>query len=66
MFSKEFIIFLITYIISTIIRGIAGISFIPFMDNFDLVLFLKDIGIWTVTYIIVRIAVNKFIKMRRA
>lgn len=66
MFSKEFIIFLITYLISSVIRGVTGVSFIPFRDQFDLRLFLTDIGIWTVTYIIVRILVVKFMNREKA
>ena len=63
--NKEIKTVLITYIVATIIRGITGISFNPFFDKFNLILFLKDIGIWTVSYIPVRLFIMNFPKSNR-
>lgn len=60
--NKGFIIFLITYFISALIRGFTGISFNPFYDKFDLVLFIKDLIIWTLSYIGVSLIISKLTK----
>lgn len=60
--KKGFLIFLITYFIASLIRGLTGISFNPFLDNFDLVLFIKDLVIWTLSYLGVSLIVTKIIK----
>ena len=63
--GKEIIIFLITYFISTVIRGFiiayTGFSFINiFHDKFQLIPFILDVMIWTTIYIGVRFFMNKF------
>ena len=63
--GKEIIIFLITYFISTVIRGFiiayTGFSFINiFHDKFQLIPFILDVMIWTTIYIGVRFLMNKF------
>lgn len=46
MKGKEIIKIPITYIIATFIRALTGVSFNPFVDKFDFILFVKDFGIW--------------------
>ena len=63
--GKEIIIFLITYFISTVIRGfiIAYTGFYSiniFHDKFQLIPFIFDVMIWTTIYIGVRFLMNKF------
>ena len=63
--GKEIIIFLITYFISTVIRGFiiayTGFYFINiFHDKFQLIPFILDVMIWTTIYIGVRFLMNKF------
>ena len=65
--KKEIIIFLFTYLITSIIRGFiiayTGFSFINlFHDAFELIPFIADIIIWTVIYIGVRLLINKLDK----
>lgn len=62
MKNKEFAIFLIAYIVSTLIRGIAGFSFNLFHDNFDLRLFVTDVFIWAISYFGARFLIIKFNK----
>ncbi len=60
--KKGFVIILITYFIASLIRGLTGISFNPFYDNFDLVLFLKDLIIWTLSYVGVSLIISQIAK----
>lgn len=60
--KKEIIIFIISYIISILYRAFTGISYNPIFDKFNLLLFIKDIMIWTVIYIGVKLLINKFTK----
>lgn len=63
--NKEFVIFLITYIVSVLIRlfvrVFVGISFNLF-NNFDLILFITDIVIWVISYFVARLIVTKSTK----
>ncbi len=64
--KKEITIFLITYIIASSIRGFTtfytGFSFNIFQDKFDLIPFIIDLMIWTLSYIGVRLIITKFTK----
>lgn len=60
--NKEIAIFLITYIIATLIRGFAGFSFNIFHDKFDLIRFIIDIMIWALSYLGVRLFITKLTK----
>lgn len=64
--KKEIIIFLITFFIASLIRGMAlfytGFSFNLLQDKFDLVSFIIDLMIWTLSYIGVRLIITKFTK----
>lgn len=65
--KKEIITLLLTYFITSVIRGIiiayTGFSFINiFHDNFEFIPFIIDLTIWTTVYIGVRLLVNKFSK----
>lgn len=66
--KKEIIIFLITYIMASLIRGLiasyTGFSFNFFQDRFEAIPFLIDSTIWILTYIIVRLIVSKLIKKK--
>ncbi|NLY44441.1 MAG: hypothetical protein GX053_00370 [Tissierella sp.] len=62
--KKQFIIILITYLVASLIRGFTGVLFNPFFDKFDLMLFIKDIMIWTLSYIIVSLIVSKLTKQK--
>lgn len=64
MKGKEIIKFLITYVVATLIRAITGVSFNPFFDKFDFILFIKDFGIWAITYIVVSLIVNKLSRQK--
>lgn len=64
MKNKGFIVFLATYLLATLVRGITGVSFNPFFDKFDLVLFLKDIIIWIFSYIISSFIISKLTKQK--
>lgn len=59
MKGREIVKFLITYVIATIVSAFTGVSFNPFIDKFDFILFIKDFGIWVISYIIVSLIVNK-------
>lgn len=65
--KKEIIIFLLTYLITSLIRGVimayTGFSFINiFHDNFEFIPFVIDLILWTTIYIGVRLFINKFTK----
>lgn len=65
--KKEIIILLLTYFITSVIRGIiiayTEFSFINiFYDNFEFIPFIIDLALWTTVYIGVRLLVNKFSK----
>ncbi|HZK33147.1 MAG TPA: hypothetical protein VFC60_01485 [Tissierellaceae bacterium] len=65
--KKEIIILLLTYFITSVIRGFimayTGFSFINiFYDNFEFIPFIIDLTIWTTVCIGVRLLVNKFSK----
>ena len=65
--KKEIIILLLTYFITSVIRGIiiayTGFSFINiFYDKFEFIPFIIDLALWTAVYIGVRLFVNKFSK----
>lgn len=62
--KKEIIIFFLTYLITSVIRGIiiayTGFTFINiFHDNFEFIPFIIDLILWTTVYIGVRLLVNK-------
>ena len=64
--KKEIIIFLIAYVIATLLRGFIGFytGFYSnvFQDEFELIPFVIDITIWTLTYVGVRLIVTEFTK----
>lgn len=65
--KKEIIIFLLTYLITSLILGVimayTGFSFINiFYDNFEFISFVIDLILWTTIYIGVRLFINKFPK----
>lgn len=66
--KKEIIIFLITFIIANLIRGLAiayiGFSFNIWQDKFNLIPFLIDLMIWILSYIGVRLIITKFAKQK--
>lgn len=62
----NFIIILATYLIASVIRGLTGVFFNPFFDKFDLILFIKDILIWTLSYVTVSLVVSKFTKQKNS
>lgn len=66
MDKKDWIRILITYIIATLIRALTGVSYTLFYDKFDMVLFLKDFSIWTVSYILVSLSMAIVFKDKRA
>lgn len=61
--KKEVIIFLLTYVIVTLIRGFilsfTDISLSIWSGNFNLITFLADITTWLLTYYFVRKIVSK-------
>ena len=65
--KKEIVIFILTYLITSIIRGLiisyTGFSFINiFYDKFEFIPFIVDLGLWTSVYIGLRFSLNKFTK----
>ena len=60
MKKNTFLVFLFTYIVATLVRALTGVDFNPFIDKFDLILFLKDISIWTVSYLAISLLMSKF------
>lgn len=65
--KKEIIIILVTYVVTSVIRGFiiayTGFSFINiFHDKFEFIPFIIDLALWTAVYIGVRLFVNKFSK----
>lgn len=66
MNKRDWIKILITYILATIIRALTGVSYTLFYDKFDLVLFLKDFSIWTLSYILVSLSMAIVFKDKRA
>nr|WP_300005875.1 hypothetical protein [Tissierella sp.] len=62
MNKKDWIRILITYILATLIRALAGVNYNLFHDKFDLILFLKDFSIWTVSYILVSLVMSSVSK----
>ena len=59
VYNNEVKILLITYIVATLIRAITGIHYNLFFDKFNLVLFIKDIAVWTLSYVAVRVVITK-------
>lgn len=64
---KEIVIFILTYLITSIVRGFiiayTGFSFINiFYDKFEFIPFIADLGLWTGIYLGVRFFLNKFTK----
>lgn len=62
--KKEIIIVFLTYLITSVIRGIiiayTGFSFINiFHDKFEFIPFIIDLILWTTVYIGVRLLINK-------
>ncbi|QSX08222.1 hypothetical protein J0B03_10555 [Alkalibacter rhizosphaerae] len=59
--KKEIVIFIVAYIVATIIRGLiflyTGFSFNIFQDRFGLIPFLGDVMIWALSYIGVRLVI---------
>lgn len=64
--KKEIIIFLITYIIVSLIRGLilfsTGLSFNIFQDKFEFIPFIIDLTIWILSYMGVRWIITRFTK----
>ncbi len=61
--KKEIKILLLTYFITSVIRGFiiayTGFSFINiFYDDFEFIPFIIDLALWTTVYIGVRLLVN--------
>ena len=64
---KEILIFLLTYLITSIVRGFiisyTGFSFINiFYDKFEFIPFIVDLALWTSIYIGVRLLFNYLLK----
>lgn len=61
--KKEVIIFLVTYVIVTLLRGFVlaftGISLSIWSGDFNLIIFLADITSWVLTYYFVRRVIVK-------
>lgn len=64
--KKEIVIFLIAYIVASIIRGsilfYTGFSFNIIQDKFELMPFLGDLLIWVLSYIGVRLLITRLTK----
>lgn len=64
MKRREWIKILITYIVATLVRALTGVSYTLFYDKFDLILFIKDLSIWTLSYIVVSLIMSKVSKSK--
>jgi hypothetical protein len=64
MVKKQLVIISIAYFLATLIRGLIGVSYNPFFDDFDLMLLLKDFMIWVLSYTIVTIIVSQFTRAK--
>lgn len=64
--KKEIVIFVIAYITATAIRGLTlhytGFSFNVIQDKFDLISFVLDLMMWTLSYIGVRFLITNLIR----
>ena len=64
MKNKGFIVIVITYILARLAGSLTGIRFDPFSGNFDVVLLLKDITIWILSYVVARLIVYSISKSK--
>lgn len=64
--NKGLAIFLITYIVATLIRAFTVISFNPFYDEFELIPFIKDLAVWTLSYVGVSLVISRLYKPNKA
>ncbi len=59
MKNRVLAIFIATFFLASIVRGLTGVSFNPFFDEFKLVDFLADLSIWTVSYLMISLLYKK-------
>lgn len=59
MKNRVLAIFIATFLLASIVRGLTGVSFNPFFDEFKLVDFLADLSIWTVSYLMISLLYKK-------
>lgn len=64
--KKEIIIFILAYIVASLIRGFimfyTGFSFSIFQDKFNLFFLAIDFSIWVLAYVGVRLIITRFTK----
>lgn len=64
MKNKGLIVILITYFMARIISGLTGVYYNPFGDKFDFMLLIKDLTIWTLSYVVVSLSISKLSKSK--